>query len=493
MKTDHRPNITLALLVITVSLLSALLAPSILSVHAATASATSASNTTGATPSSTDTTALAALWHSLDAEDYQQALELSMVRGQQNPLYFELAFYLSAISFNSGDQRRQILEELRYADYGDATIEAFLQELKNNSPANSTFHKLVEAMVTFNDYQNERRAIALVIESLAERETVFGYYLQYAFTDDIEGLKKAIALAERPASMIMQLLIHNYNADIDVDREPNEAYYVAEFEKLLADDSYYFNNQDYQNFLQMGLGMRWVGAIGPAGPNNEPFFGELCAVTAWDSIPKFAPRHQVLFALAVGGPGGQNTPDAERVLEYIDEQTLQTYAPLVKMLKIYENFHDYQYDVVYQLADELLAMDISDPFYFMYLYDLAYEYEVFFFEGYYPDQTMIDKAVLLYDKAFQLAPPESPLWQAAVLRDKGRSQFYAKQYEASIATLTESLALHEDHICDVFICLDYYGLEDYENGAIWEQRVREVFADNRGVLADFEYLLSEVK
>ena len=195
----------------------------------------------------------------------------------------------------------------------------------------------------------------------------------------------------------------------------------------------------------------------------------------------------------MAGPGGQNTWDGEQLLCYIDEETLTTYAPIVKMIRIYENFHAYQYEEVYRLADELLAMEIADPFYFFYFYDLAYEYEMFFFAGYYPDQTMIDKAVRIYEKAYELAPPDSAYWQGAVLLGKGRSQYYAKQYQDSLETLTEVLEMSDDPVSYIFICLDYYALGDRENGAVWEQKVRQTFVNNENTLRDFERLLSAVK
>jgi len=492
LKTRHW-LITALALVFTFSLASTLVSPA-LTVRATGTNATAPAGAAGTSAiTGTVTDQLPVLWDSIAAEDYQQALELSIVQGQENPLYFELAFYFAIISFNSSNQRRQVNEELRYAIFNEETIEAFIQDLNEYLPEHNPLYKLVKAIIEFDEYQNTAQAIKLVEESLVERETVLGYYLQFSFTNNIESLRKAAALAERPAGLKVRLLIADYNEEWDRNREPDRAKYAAEFEKLLADDHYYFENQDYLMFLQMGLGKTWHNTIGPAGPNDEPFFGALCAVAAWDSFAKFAPRHRVLFALAVGGPGGQNTEDAEQLLSYIDDETLSTYAPLVKMLRIYESFHDYQYDEAYQLADELLAMDLDDPFYYMYLYDLAYEYEMFFFEGYYPDQTMIDKAVLLYDKAFRAAPPESRFWQEAALRDKGRSQYYAKQYEDSIATLTAALALREDPFCDIFICLDYYALKDYENGAIWEQRVRDAFAGNTSILAEFGHMLSKVK
>ncbi|HEY8391831.1 MAG TPA: hypothetical protein VIL83_03795, partial [Capillibacterium sp.] len=84
-------------------------------------------------------------------------------------------------------------------------------------------------------------------------------------------------------------------------------------------------------------------------------------------------------------------------------------------------------------------------------------------------------------------------WQGVALRGKGRSEYYAKAYQASLTTLTETLTLLDEPTCSIFICLDYYSLGDWEMGAAWEQKVRATFADNAHVLAEFEEMLSAVK
>jgi len=242
-----------------------------------------------------------------------------------------------------------------------------------------------------------------------------------------------------------------------------------------------------------GLGEKYISAIGPSGPNHEPYFGPLCAITEWESFKQFAPRHQILLAFAVAGPGGQNIWDAERLLEDIDEQTLEEYAPLVKMISIYGNFHSYQYDEVYKGADELLAMEITAPFYLPYIYDLAYEYEMFYFAGYRAEQAMIDRAVQLYDKAYALAAAESPYLQGYILKEKGRSLYYAKRYRDAIDTLLLGLSLKDEPVFYMFLSLSYYALGDLESGAAWEAKVRALFAENERILGEFEQLLHEVK
>lgn len=433
------------------------------------------------------------LWASLAEEDYQRALELAIAQGRKNPLYSLLAYYLSFLSFNSSAEIRMINFEYIDRPIREEDVQAFTADLAKYGAQDPVVYKLVKAIYEFNENRNEAEGIRLVREALAERETCLGHYLHYCFTGDVESCQRAAALAERPGYLNQLLLILDYNANWERGQEPDKEKYVAALEKILADDDYYFDTRSYLNFIQMGLGERWVSAIGPGGPNGEPFFGALCAFTAWDAFPRFAPRHQILLTLAVAGPGGQNTWDGEELLGYIAEETRKSYAPLVTMIKIYENFHEYQYAEVYRLADELLAMEITDPFYFFYFYDLAYEYEMFFFRGYYPEQTMIEKAVRLYEKAYQLAPPDSAYWQGVALRGKGRSEYYAKAYQASLTTLTETLTLLDEPTCSIFICLDYYALGDWEKGAAWEQKVRATFADNAHVLAEFEEMLSAVK
>lgn len=170
-------------------------------------------------------------------------------------------------------------------------------------PKESPFYKMVEAIIQFNEYQNESYALSLVTEALREKETALGFFLQHAFSDDLESLQKAARLAERPGLLKEQLMFHRYNQELTGGKEVNRERYIREIEELLSSDDYYFDSQDYHHFIQIGLGEKYRSAIGPSGPNNEPYFGPLCAITEWESFNKFAPRHQILFAFAVAGPG----------------------------------------------------------------------------------------------------------------------------------------------------------------------------------------------
>lgn len=163
------------------------------------------------------------------------------------------------------------------------------------------------------------------------------------------------------------------------------------------------------------------------------------------------------------------------------------------MIRIYGNFHSYQYDEVYKGADELLAMEITDPFYLPYIYDLAYEYEMFYFAGYQAEPAMIDRAVQLYDKAYALSATESPYLQGIILQEKGRSLYYAQRYRDAIDSLLLGLSLKDEPVFYIFLSLSYYGLGDLESGAAWEAKVRQVFAGNEGILGQFDELLREVR
>ena len=433
------------------------------------------------------------LWESLAEENYQQALQLSIEQGWNNPVYLELASYLSWISFNSSHQLQRIRQDLYAAQIDASDIESFLSDMATYLAKESPFYKMAEAIIQFNEYQNKSYAVSLVTEALREKETALGFFLQYAFSDDLESMQKAALLSERPGLLKEQLMFHRYNQELNERKEVDREQFVREIEELLSSDDYYFDSQDYRYFIQIGLGEKYISAIGPSGPNHEPYFGPLCAITEWESFKQFAPRHQILLAFAVAGPGGQNIWDAERLLEDIDEQTLEEYAPLVKMISIYGNFHSYQYDEVYKGADELLAMEITAPFYLPYIYDLAYEYEMFYFAGYRAEQAMIDRAVQLYDKAYALAAAESPYLQGYILQEKGRSLYYAKRYRDAIDTLLLGLSLKDEPVFYMFLSLSYYALGDLESGAAWEAKVRALFAENERILGEFEQLLHEVK
>lgn len=423
-------------------------------------------------------------WDSLSGENYEQALNIALEKGYANAVYFEIAYYLEIISFRSKHLLQQINEEIRAGKIDDQKIKEFEKEMNQYLEKNSPFIDLSQAIIEFNEHNQKEAAIKLVSKALSKKETSLGYYLKYAFQSDQEALKKAAGLSKLPGFLNQYDLILSFN-----DKRMTQEEMLTNLEQLLANDDYYFDKNDYLNYIQMGLGKRFAGGIGPSGPNGEPYFGELCQVTAWDSFKKFAPRHQVLFAFTVGGPGGQNTADVEKLLTMIDEKTQETYRPFIIMLGIYENFHDYQYPEVFKGADQLLAMELNDPIYFTFVYDLAYQYEMFYFNGYHSEQPMIEKAVKLYEKAYQLAPERSSYWKECVLQGKGRSQFYAGAYHESIDTLKQALALQDDPLCFIFLSLDYYAIKDSENGVYWENKVREAFADNKRVLNQFDELL----
>lgn len=426
-------------------------------------------------------------WDSLSSENYEQALNIAFEKGYTNAVYFEIAYYLEIISFHSRHLLHQINEEIRAGKIDSQKIKEFENEMKQYLEKDSPFMDMTQAIIEFNEHNQKATAIKLVSKALSKKETTLGYYLHFAFQGNQEALKKAAELSKLPGFLNQYSLILSFN-----NNQMTKDEMLTNLEKLLASDDYYFDQDDYRNYIQMGLGKRFVSGIGPSGPDGEPYFGELCQVTAWDSFKKFAPRHQVLFAFAVGGPGGQNTGDAEKLLTMIDEKTQQTYAPFVKMLRIYEDFHDYQYPDVFQGANELLAMELNDPVYFTFVYDLAYEYEMFYFKGYHAEQPMIEKAVQLYEKAYQLAPERSSYWKECVLQGKGRSQFYAGAYRESIDTLNQALTLQDDPLCFMFLSLDYYAIKDSKNGAFWETKSRKAFTQNRNILNQFDELLKDI-
>jgi len=97
---------------------------------------------------------------------------------------------------------------------------------------------LVEAIIQFNEHRNQAQAIKLVEEALREKETTLGYYLQYAFCDNIESLKKAALLAERPGFLHEQLMFLSYNQELNAHNEVNKERFVPEIEELLSSDDY---------------------------------------------------------------------------------------------------------------------------------------------------------------------------------------------------------------------------------------------------------------
>lgn len=425
-------------------------------------------------------------WEYFSNGNYDQALSLCLELGETNPIYFELGFYLGAVNFTSTHQLHQINQAMQGGAINQEDMIAFEADLNQYLPPTASEHMLVKAIIEYNESNNPTAAKQLVTQALAEKKTALGYYLQYAFQEDVNGLKNAVELSNRPAFMKMLQLILDYN-------QGNTESFLPEIQALLGSDAYYFDKEDYLNLITMGLGQRFSGGVGPSGPNGEPYFGELCMVTGWEEFKSFSPRHQILFTFTVGGPGGQNTHDAEKLLELISDDVQQQYAPFVTMLRIYENFHNYQYEAVYQGADELLKLNLTDPSYFAYVYDLAYEYEMFYFTGYHPEPKMIEKSVFLYELAYKLAPQWSSFWKEGVLQGKGRSQFYAKQYLASINTLKQALEFSDDPLCYLFLSLDYYAIGDVENGAYWENLTRIIFSGNDPILKDYDNLLVGIK
>lgn len=185
-----------------------------------------------------DTQNIGLLWESLAGEDYQQALQLAIEQGQINPVYFELAYYLEIISFNSSQQFHQISQELYAAQIDSDTIEVFMNDMEKYLPTDTPLYKLVEAIIQFNEHRNQAQAIKLVEEALREKETTLGYYLQYAFCDNIESLKKAALLAERPGFLHEQLMFLSYNQELNAHNEVNKERFVPEIEELLSSDDY---------------------------------------------------------------------------------------------------------------------------------------------------------------------------------------------------------------------------------------------------------------
>ena len=118
---------------------------------------------------------------------------------------------------------------------------------------------------------------------------------------------------------------------------------------------------------------------------------------------------------------------------------------------------------------------------------------MFYFSGYRPEQAMINKAISLYDKAYEITPKWSTFWKEGVLQGKGRSQFYAQKYQDSIVTLKQALDILDDPICYFFLSLDYYAIKDSKNGTYWEGKMRKAFKDDENILSQYDEMLKKLR
>ena len=176
----------------------------------------------------------------------------------------------------------------------------------------------------------------------------------------------------------------------------------------------------------------------------------------------------------------------------LDEKDRNAYWQLINILRVYENFHDYNYDEVYRLTEEILKSDMDPQDYFMPVYDLGYQFEIFYL-NYYKEPRLIEYAVRLYEKSCRMIPAWSKAYTAYTWVSWGRSQYYAGKYEESIRTLKKGVEKIEYPLFYLFLSLNYYRLKDNAEGKYWEDKTRKAYKNNRNIINEFEEMLKEAK
>ncbi|MGE5529756.1 MAG: hypothetical protein ACM3X6_11530, partial [Patescibacteria group bacterium] len=260
----------------------------------------------------------------------------------------------------------------------------------------------------------------LVQKALRKRESALGYYLLYCFerrntAASIEALRACLRL--KPDADYARLFLYYALANAHAPEEELDA--LAE--EILRSAAV-LKVEDYRNLVAVSLGQRFVSGIGPAGPDGEPYFGALYAIENWPAVERASNIQKILLAYALGIGGGQNTGDAERVLDMAGEETRRAYAALIAILRAYESFHEYQYDEACRFADQVLQdHQLDRDFYFMPIYDLGYQFEEFFRQWRRDDRRLIDRAIKLYERSLAMVPAWSKAYSGYVHLSLGRS------------------------------------------------------------------------
>lgn len=429
----------------------------------------------------------AEFWVAWEKGDYAAARDTVLDVAAKSPGYLFAAYYLHSLAMKNGEYLNIIDEEIGLSVTKQG-IEEFRKDLAHYLPAESPARLLAEAIIKYIWDKRKNDALNLVLKALARQESALGHYLSYCFRNEAtagaEALQACLRLRPEAAYARLMLYYNRVNA-----RAPKPELDALAAEILRSETV--LRVEDYRNLIQVTLGQSFVGGIGPSGPNDEPYFGELYAIEDWEAVERSSDVQKILLAYALGIGGGQNTADAEKTLAMTDEGARRDYAALIDILRAYESFHDYQYDQACEFADQILQGELDREFYFIPVYDLGYQFEEFFRQWRRDDRRLIDRAIKLYERSLAMLPAWSKAYTGYVYLSLGRSQYYGGLYAESLQTLETGLDKAAHPLMYVFICLDHYRLGNAKEGAKWENEARRAFKDNPQVMTEFEEMLSE--
>ena len=444
-----------------------------------------------ASPIWAEDTAKKTFWRLWEEGNYPAAREMVLSLAAESPGYLYPAYYLYSLVMENGDLLPMIADEIGFR-LDQEGIEAFRADLAQYLPADSPGRRLAEAIVAFNWDGQEKQALDLAQKALAKRKSALGYYLLGVFQKGAAGIKALRSCLELcPEAGFARLLVCFYLAEGNASAKELR----AAAKEALSNPQCFFRVEDYRDLVQIILGEHFLNAIGPAGPEGEPYFGPLYALTDWETVKQISPAQKVFLAYALATGGAQDTQDAEAILAPVDEPTKAAYAPLIKILRVYESFHEYDYEEACRLTDELLRARLADGFYFMPLYDLGYQFELFYLQWRRNDRRLLERAVALYEQAVSLRPKWSKAYTAYTYFSLGRSLYYGGRYAESLAVLQNGLAEVDFPHFYLFISLNYYRLGDPEQGKLWETKARAVLTEKKLIelLREYEELLKEAK
>ncbi|GEM_PF-2367587 len=422
-------------------------------------------------------------WKNWEKSDYQRAKNVGETVSLERPEYLIPLYYIDQIDTEKGYQEviQQLLDLQKNAF---ANIDRLLEDCKNSIGSDTYLYYFVKAVI-----QNLKKATweDTIDKSLKIKQSADA--LLYRFINSREHSIEDLRQAEKILPWNPSLLFINLRANLIMAKDISNSFDDCNY--LLISNKLPLTVNDYRYLGQVFIGIKSLNIIGPAGPNGEPFYGELFHVTNWTLIDQMAPLHKLFFACTIGYDGFQNSSDAERILRDVPEELLEQYRDEVYILRIFENFNSYNYDKVLSIANEVVSnKGLSSRMIYNEYYNMAYKLEMNGMK--YKIKLLIMAAPLLYQKAFENIPSWAGFSRNYIAYEWARSLYYNERYREAADLLEKNVDLSSFSFGTVILSWSYYRLNDKVKGKIYEDLFNKYFPDQKKIRDQFYSELSNI-
>jgi hypothetical protein len=422
-------------------------------------------------------------WKSWEKADYRGAKKYGEAAAVRKQEYLVPLYYIDQIDTENG--YREVVQQLLDQNKNSiANADNLLDDCRSSIGNGSWLYYFMQAIV-----QNIRKEPwedtldkSLKIKKSADAILYRFFNGRDHSTDDIKDAENLL-----PGNTALVFI--NLRANLIVKKDISVSQGDIDF--LLISNKSPLPIDDYRYLGQVFLGVKSLSAIGPGGPNGEPFYGELYHVTNWSLIDKMSPEQKLFFACTAGYGGFQGTTDAEKIIKDIPAELLNRYRDEVYLLRLFENFYSYNYDKVLALASEIVSnQGLSSRMMYSDYYNMAYQLEM---QGMrFKIMKLSEASALLYQKAYENIPEWAGYSKNYIAYEWARALYFTGRYQDAISLLEKNLSLDVFPYGTIILSWAYYRLNDNVNGKKYEDIFNKEFNGQQKLQAQFYSELSNI-